>query len=92
MSRVPLGFDKTKLRPQVLLYTALSDGNFDFTWYPHEVTTVINRWNEGSHISDIAEELDRDTDEVAVLIIDLARKGKIGRREGGVYGDTKEEG
>ncbi len=86
MSRVALGLDKTKLRPQALLYTALGDGNFDFTWYPHEVTDIIRMWEKGRHISDIAEAVDRDTDEVAVLIIDLARKGKIGYRENGVYG------
>ena len=43
-------------------------------------------WDEGKHIADIAEYMKRDQDEVAVLIMHLARRGKIEKRKTGVLG------
>ncbi len=37
-------------------------------------------------LEDIAEAVNRDCDEVAILLIDLARDGKIQRRRLGIYG------
>jgi hypothetical protein len=47
---------------------------------------VIAYWNSGYHISEIAEKVNRIIDEVAILIMDLVRKGKIEERKGGVFG------
>ena len=69
-----------KLRPPVRLHIALAD--LDFSWY----LKVRKMWQTGAHIEDIAEAVDRDCDEVAVLLIDLARDGKIQRRRLGIYG------
>ena len=50
------------------------------------LSNVRKMWQAGAHIEDIAEAVDRDCDEVAVLLIDLARRGKIQRRRLGIYG------
>lgn len=78
--------DKYKLFPPEPLYTALAD--LDFTWYADEVTQVIRWWEDGIALGDMADRLGRNPDEVAILLIDLARSDKIKEREGGVYGRT----
>lgn len=66
-------------------YIALID--LDFTWTKKQVKRVIAYWKSGYHIAEIARKVDRIIDEVAILIIDLARKEKIELRKGGVFGD-----
>lgn len=83
MARVAKGTDKYKLRPKEQ-YIALMD--LDFSWSPTEINTVKCMWREDKHIADISETIGRDQDEIAVLLIDLSRQGKIERRERGVYG------
>jgi predicted regulator of amino acid metabolism with ACT domain len=78
--------DIKKWRPQEELYIALSE--LDFSWYPGEVEKIKKLWAYGLHIAKIAEMLERDIDEVAVLIMDLARKNKIRRRKNGVLGEV----
>jgi hypothetical protein len=77
--------DKWKLRPEAELVIALDD--LDFSWYPKEITFVQQTWKQGLHIAEIAKKLDRDQDEVAALIMHLARRGKIKLRKGGVFGN-----
>jgi hypothetical protein len=55
-------------------------------WYPDEITRFIKMWNAGHCITKIAAEFKRDVDEVALLIIDRKRKGRIEDRPGGAYG------
>jgi predicted regulator of amino acid metabolism with ACT domain len=74
-----------KLRPKKELIIALED--LDFTWYPTEVEKVKKLWKYGRHIRDIAKQVRRDIDEVAVLIMHLARKKEIKRRKMGVLGN-----
>jgi len=76
--------DLKKCRPRERLYIACLD--MDFSWFPAEVEKIINAWQVGKPIWEIAEELNRCPDEVAILFIDLARKGKIKSRPRGVYG------
>jgi len=76
--------DIRKLRPQEELYIACTD--MDFSWKQAEIDYVIQEWKAGTHISDIADGLGRDVDEVAILLMDLARKRKILPRENGVFG------
>lgn len=76
--------DKFKLRPKQKLVIALDD--LDFTWLPSEIALVKTMWDFGYHIADIAAKVKRDQDEVAVLIMHLARKGKIEKRKTGVLG------
>jgi len=76
--------DKFKLRPKESLIIALDDLDLSFT--KEETEAVLDFWGEGKHIADIAEYMKRDQDEVAVLIMHLARKGKIEYRKRGVLG------
>lgn len=76
--------DKLKLRPHTKLIIALDD--MDFSWFPAEVNKVKSLWDFGWHIADIAKTVKRNQDEVALLIMHLARKGKIQKRKGGVLG------
>lgn len=77
----------SKLRPKEL-YIALDNLDIDFTWYPDEVDHVIQAWESGMHIADIAAAFRRTDTEVFLLLLDLANKGKIDEREGGVFGKT----
>jgi len=76
--------DRTKLRPRAELIIALE--TLDFSWFKWEVKEVAKLWTDGHHIADIAKQMQRHKDEVAVLIMDLARKQKIRNRGRGVYG------
>ena len=77
--------DKCKLYPPEPLYTALAD--LDFTWYADEINQVIEWWQEGVSVVDMAKQLVRDPDEVTVLLMDLARAGRITWRPSGPYGE-----
>lgn len=55
-------------------------------WYPDEVTRFIRMWNAGDCITKVVEEFKKDVDEVALLIIDQKRNGRIEDRPGGAYG------
>ncbi len=77
--------DRLKLRPKNELIIALDD--LDFSWFPAEVAKVKQLWNQGLHIADIATKVKRDQDEVAVLIMHLAREEKIAKRKMEVLGN-----
>lgn len=77
--------DKLRLRPQSELIIALDD--LEFSWFPEEAALVQKIWEQGLHIADIAKAVKRDQDEVAVLIMHLARQGKIQLRKSGVFGN-----
>ena len=68
-------------------YIACLDLNFG--WRPFDVARVREAWKVGTPIDEIARTVRRDVDEVAVLLIDLARKGEIEPRPRGVYGGRK---
>ena len=78
--------DSRKMRPREELYIALSE--LDFSWYPGEVEQVAQLWRDGIHIADIAEKMKRDIDEVAILIMDLARRDVIEPRKNGAMGEV----
>lgn len=62
-------------------YVALEAGpSFNFRWEPAQVRRMIRLWDAGVPIYHMAELLSRDPDEVAVLVIDLARRSIIGER------------
>ena len=77
--------DIRKLRPTSELYIALAD--LDFSFYPDEMEKVIESWRAGVEIAEIAQSLNREIDEIAILIMDLARKNKVEKRRGGVFGN-----
>lgn len=76
--------DLKKYRPAELLYIALDE--LDFSWYAAEVEQITELWAKGWPVRQIAKRYGRDPDEVAVLIMDLARRKKIQQRPGGAMG------
>lgn len=60
------------------LYIALEE--LDMLWDEDDVLRVKNAWKNNESVFAIGEKLQRDPDEVALLIMDLARKGAIGKR------------
>jgi hypothetical protein len=60
-------------------------------WYQDEITRFIKMWNAGDCITEVAAELKKEVDEVALLVIDQKRKGRIEDRPGGAYGRGSDE-
>ena len=70
--------------------------DIDFYWPRDKIQTAIQLWQENTPIEDMVEKLrparscgarvsyDRRADEVALLLMHLARQGKISLREGGI--------
>ena len=75
--------DINKLRPEKL-YIALKELDFSFEQFELDIT--IDMWNRGRYIGTIVNELQRDCDEIAILIMSLRRDNKIEDREGGLWG------
>lgn len=71
------------------IIVALED--LDFIWCEEEVKEVIEMWERGIPLDMIASNFDRDQDEVAILIMHLARKNQIKPRVGGIFGGVKNE-
>ncbi|PWW06294.1 hypothetical protein DFQ01_103196 [Paenibacillus cellulosilyticus] len=67
------------------IYLACEDMNF--AWDEVEVRKFHELWKAGVGIFDIAEQLKRDPDEVALLIIDRSRQHRIQPRTGGIWGE-----
>ena len=68
-------------------YIPLQDGpRFDFEWSPAVVRELVRMWQAGICLSIMAETVQRDPDELAVLIIDLRRRNIIKDRPGGAWG------
>lgn len=65
-------------------YTALE--NIDFQWSLPDVNEFINLWNSGASIMRLSGHFKRRQTDIAVLIMDLAEKGKIKARERGLWG------
>lgn len=62
------------------IYICFSDDDYlDLSWKTKEVECVVELASEGKTVWDIAHLFDRDPDEVALLVMDLGRKGKISR-------------
>lgn len=58
----------------------------DLFWPQEDETKVIEMWAAGNHIADIAEAVQRDQDEIFLLLLEKARAGEITERDGGIYG------
>jgi len=76
--------DKCKIRPAERLVFVCE--NMDLTIYDSEVEAVIADWKAGLHLADIAERIGRDPDEMAIIIIGLGHRGRLGERPGGYAG------
>ncbi len=70
--------------PQENLYIACDD--LEFAWDKQEVKKVRGEWRKGTDISEIAKIVDREIDEVFLLLLDQARSGYIEPRKNGILG------
>jgi hypothetical protein len=66
------------------IYTALED--LDFLLDLKEVEEIDFLWSEGRSIVDISKYYKRNQNEVFVLLLDRAIKGRIDGRSGGIFG------
>lgn len=66
------------------MYLALE--GLDFTFDEADLPEIKRMWEEGLSIWDMARAYERDPDEITVLIMSLAREGKIEPRPGGAKG------
>lgn len=64
----------------------LACDELDFTWGVEEIYRFEELWKQGKDLTSIAKEFNRDPDELAILVIDRARQGRIEQREGGLLG------
>lgn len=80
----PNGLNKSFFKQRVSIYLACEE--MDFIWSREEVKEIDKMWNEGIEVRSIANKVQRDPDELLILIIDRARKGHITRRTGGLFG------
>jgi hypothetical protein len=69
-----------------LIYIACED--LDFVWDEHDLIEFVNDWRNGKSIIEISDKFQREQDECAILILDLARKGLIQKRAGGIFGTS----
>lgn len=60
------------------LYVALEE--LDMLWDEDDILLVREAWKNNESVFTIGEKLQRDPDEVALLIMDLARKNVIRKR------------
>ena len=58
----------------------------NLAYLPEEIELFIKLWNEGYHIADIMDALDRPDIETEILTLYLSFKNKIKPRPGGVLG------
>ena len=59
---------------------------WQFEWYPSVIEQVIQYYNAGDSLLQIAKKVDSEPRDVLLLLIELAEKGKIEEREGWVWG------
>lgn len=69
------------------VYIALEELNF--IWDIQDVCAFQDMWERGWDCTQIAEHLGRMPEEVAVLVIDRAAAGAIGKRPGGFFGTKR---
>ncbi|NGT47716.1 hypothetical protein G6Z17_01545 [Clostridium perfringens] len=62
----------------------LEDLNFQLE--VKKIKKVKNLWNEGTSFKEIVKEVGREEDEVFLLLLHLARKGRIENRVGYIWG------
>ncbi|ARF66696.1 hypothetical protein ABNC92_20805 [Paenibacillus larvae] len=61
--------------------------DMDFLWSISDLKQTKNMWKLGYSVEEMAQKLNRDPDEVAILIMDLFRHGEIKDRPGGARGN-----
>jgi len=76
--------DVLKLRPREAL--VIAGERWDLSFTRSEVKGLREMWSAGISLPDIAAQMKRQQEEIAVMVMDLAQTALIGSREDGVYG------
>lgn len=69
----------------VNIHLALEDSNL--VWDTKKVLKVIMLWNEGLSVHDICKKVSRPIEDLVPLLVDIALKGQLKEREGGIFGN-----
>ena len=64
----------------------------EFAWKKKDMDLVVKLWRYNKSIKYIIERIDRDGDEVFLLLLHLARNGLIKKRENFIWGDGEKFG
>lgn len=64
----------------------IANDDINHDWTETQANYAVKFWNDGWDVWDMAKVLKRHVDEVAIFLIDRARKGYIQERPGGVFG------
>lgn len=75
--------DTRKITPKEKLYIAADE--FDLSFYESELQVVEEMWNKGKTLIEIANKLEREDEEIVILLIDMCSKGFLNQREGGLF-------
>lgn len=60
----------------------------DFHWCEDVAIEVVNLWEDGVPFEGIVAHCERDPYEVVLLLLQMARDGKIQIRAGGIFGSS----
>lgn len=58
----------------------------NFVWQPEKVRKFREMWAAGEDIREIAKQLRRKPEEIAILVMDQAKRGNIQKRPTGIFG------
>lgn len=58
----------------------------NYVWQPEKVREFREMWKGGEDIREIAKYLKRKPEEVAILVMDQAKRGNIQKRPTGIFG------
>lgn len=65
--------------------------DIDFEWDAKDIHKVLILWHQGAHLVDIAKFINRSPEETFLLLMHLAKKGKIKERENYIWGTKSYE-
>lgn len=66
--------------------TYIACERFDFLWTKDDVKDFQRLWEEGCSIQKLSQRFNRSQEEVALLVIDRASRGRIKPRKNGIFG------
>lgn len=62
----------------------------NFIWSLPDVWAIDDMWRKGVSLVEMAQKIDRDPDEVFILLMDRIRTNKLHARPGGMFGGVPE--
>ena len=83
------------MRTKKVILEDIQDGEIilmdvDFIWEKSDITNVIRLWKNNRSLKYIAKEMEREIDEVFLLLLHLARQKRIEKRNSYIWGVESE--